>query len=309
MEPSLAELVARTAETVDLDFKSCFDPTQNGEWLEVIKDVAAMANSGGGAILIGLDDSGAPCGVDVGPALATDPADFTNKLHKYTGTHFHAFEILEGQKGETKICILRIAAARVPLVFTKVGTYEHAPGKQKTVFSAGTVYFRHGAKSEPGTSDDLREFLAREVEATKKSWLDGIAKVVEAPLGSRVAILPPSDQPTGPSGSIPVRLTNDPTAPAYYAVPIDASHPYRQKEVVTEVNRRLSGKKVITSHHILCVRRVFEVQKNLSFCYTQNFASPRYSEAFVAWLVSEFESTSQFFEDTKTKFDALKAAI
>jgi len=50
---------------------------------------------------------------------------------------------------------------------------------RRNVFSVGTVYFRHGAKSEPGTSDDLRQFLEREIEATRRTWLDGIAKVVE----------------------------------------------------------------------------------------------------------------------------------
>ena len=46
--------------------------------------------------------------------------------------------------------------------------------KQKTAFSAGTVYFRHGAKSEPGTSEDLRASLERELDRIRSSWLDGI---------------------------------------------------------------------------------------------------------------------------------------
>src|SRR5919106_1038374 len=87
----------------------------------------------------------------------------------------------------------------------RVGTYEVAHGRQKTVFSVGAVYFRHGAKSEPGTSEDLRMFLERELELVKRSWLDGIAKVVEAPAGSRFAILPPETEPAGPSGALPLR--------------------------------------------------------------------------------------------------------
>lgn len=193
-------------------------------------------------------------------------------------------------------------------MFTEVGTYtcDVTTGKQKTAFSKGTVYFRHGAKSEPGTSEDLRQFLAREIELTKRSWMDGIAKIVEAPTGSTVAILPPEDQRQVPSGAMPLRLVDNPDAPAYYAVPIDVTHPFRQKEVARNVNTRLSGRKAITTHHIKCIRRVYSVQENTMFCYTQKYASPRYSQAFVDWIISQYEANAQFFEETKEKFDGRK---
>jgi hypothetical protein len=48
------------------------------------------------------------------------------------------------------------------------------------------------------------------------------------------------------------------------------------------------------------------VQKNINHCYTQNYASPRYSQAFVDWIVSQYEANNAFFEEAKAKFDALK---
>lgn len=305
-EEELADMLGRTAEAVDLDFKSRFDVHDAGDWLEIIKDIAAFANSGGGTILVGVNNDGTPSGEDVASVLAIDPADLTNRIHKYTGTHFHGFEITECDKEGHEICALIVKSLRVPLVFTRVGTYEVAQAKQKTAFSVGTVYFRHGAKSEPGTSDDLRQFLEREVDLIKRSWLDGIAKVVEAPAGSRFAIIPPEAQGSGPSGSLPLQLTNDPNAPAYYAVPIDSTHPFRQKEVVLEVNKRLVGRRSINAHDILCIRRVFSVQKEIKFCYTQNYATPRYSEAFVDWVVQKYDEDEAFFEKTKQLFDQAK---
>lgn len=305
-EEELGSLLARTAEAAELDFKSKFEVADAGDWLEIIKDIAAFANSGGGTILIGVNDDGTPSGADVEGALAIDPADLTNRIHKYTGTHFHGFEFAKCEKGGHKICAIVIRSCRVPLVFTRVGTYEVRQGKQKTVFSVGTIYFRHGAKSEPGTSEDLRIFLERELELIKRSWLDGIAKVVEAPVGSRFAILPPETQPTGPSGALPLRLTDDPTAPAYYAIPIDTTHPFRQKEVVREVNAKLAGGKTINAHDILCVRRVYSVQKDIKFCYTQTYSTPRYSQAFVDWVVQKYEEDGSFFEKTKLRLDQLK---
>lgn len=296
----------RSSESAEVDFKSSFDVGAPGEWLALLKDLAAMANSGGGIILFGLDDGGQPSHTDVSQLLGVDPADLTNKIYKYTGSHFHAFEIIECEKCASQIVAMLIGDTKIPVVFTRVGTFEPMPGQQKTIFSVGTVYFRHGAKSEPGNSEDLRQFVERRLEEVKKFWMEGITKVVEAPTGSRIAIVPPESQPSHPAGVLPLQFTSDPSAPAYYAVPIDKTHPFRQKEVVVEVNSRLGQRKHITRHDILCIRRVHEVQKNIEFCYTQNYASPRYSPAFVDWIIGEFERDSAFFDKAKERFDALK---
>jgi len=307
-DDALLLALSRTAETNDVDFKSTFDSSANRDWLELIKDVAAFANSGGGHILVGLNDDGAPSGEDVSGLLAVDPADLANRLHKYFGQHFSGVELIETQKDSHEVCAIRVPPARIPIVFTRVGELELPDGKKKTVFAVGTVYFRHGTKSEPGTTDDLRRFLERELEFTRKSWLDGIAKVVEAPAGSRFAVLPPEGSPTGPAGSLPMQLTSDPDAPAYYAVPLDQTHPHRQKELVKEVNARLSGKRTINMHDIICIRRVYEVQKQIGFCYTQNFASPRYSQQFADWIVAQYEVNTSFFEETRAKYDEAKGS-
>ena len=295
----------RTAEAEDLDFKSAFH-SNPGELLEIIKDMVALANSGGGTILVGVNDDGSPSGNDIASIMSIDPADITNKIYKHTGVHFHEFEFVAKQKHGQEICVISVQASRIPLVFTSVGNYE-VGGKPKIAFAVGTIYFRHGAKSEPGNSSDLRAFLEREVEAIKDSWLEGIVKVVEAPVGSRVAILPPQSQPPGPSGVLPLRLTDDPKAPQYYAIPVDTTHPYRQKEVIEAVNKRLEGRKKISSHDVLCIRRVHEIQKKIEFCYTQNFASPLYSQQFVDWIVNKFDEDPQFFAKAKERFDQLKA--
>lgn len=308
MHDQIAVALEKTAETADLDFKSSFDVTSAGDWLEIIKDIVALANSGGGLIVLGLNDDGSPSGADTSAFESVDPADLTNRIHKYTGHHFAGFEVIECQKGGHELCAIRVKAVRTPMVFTRVGTYEVSAAKQKTAFSVGTVYFRHGAKSEPGTSDDLRSFLDRELEVTRKSWLDGIAKVVEAPAGSRFAVLPPESAPSGPGGTLPMRLTNDPDAPPYYAIPLDNTHPFRQKEVVREVNERLVGKRTINMHDIICIRRVFSIQKEIAYCYTQNFASPRYSQQFVDWIVAKYNDDSAFFEATRAQYDVLKGA-
>lgn len=305
-DQALRAALDRTSEVADVDFKGEFDVKSSGDWLGLLKDIAALSNAGGGIVLFGLNDYGQPTGKDVSSLLEVDPADLTNRIHKYTSSHFHQFEFVECQKGEAQIVALFVGVSKTPIVFTRVGTFEPTPGQQKTLFSVGTVYFRHGAKSEPGTSDDLRQFIDRQLDEIKKSWLDGISKVVEAPPGARIAIVAPGAQSAIAGGALPLRLTDDPAAPAYYAVPIDTTHPYRQKEVVKEVNAKLAERRSITTHDILCIRRAHEIQKEIKFCYTQNFASPRYSPAFVDWIVAEYGKDNAFFDKAKQRYDALK---
>lgn len=229
-------LLLATQETKQVDFKESFDVNSKGDWCELIKDFAAMANSGGGVVVIGLNNSGECSGFDVKEILQTDPADITNKVFSYTGQHFSGFRLLSIERNGNILAGICIQAVSIPLVFTKPGSYQEGD-RQKTAFSGNSVYFRHGAKSEPCTSDDLRQFLEREIERVKTSWLDGIRKVVEAPEGSKVLVVP-QDSTTFPLSS--VKVVDDPTAPAVRLKEeeILENYPLSFKELMVELRTR-----------------------------------------------------------------------
>lgn len=213
MLPSTITLEAAlqaSQESETLDFKESLDVESKGEWLELIKDLIAMANSGGGIILVGLLDNGKPSGSDIAPMLVIDPADLTNKIFAYTGQHFSELRISATSKEDSRVAAIEVGCVAVPVVFNKVGNYQSQNQKPKSAFSAGCVYFRHGAKSEPCTSEDLRKFLQREVEAVKQFWLGGIRKVVEAPDHSQILVFPPSTQVNAENS---FRPTDNPDAP------------------------------------------------------------------------------------------------
>lgn len=64
--PTVTQRVeAAKVESRSLDFMESFDPTQLSEWLEVVKDLVAMANSGGGLIVVGVCNKGQPSTADV----------------------------------------------------------------------------------------------------------------------------------------------------------------------------------------------------------------------------------------------------
>ncbi len=90
-------------ESKRVDFKSAFDPESAGDWCELVKDIVAMANSGGGAIVIGLDNGGAPSKNDVKAVLGLDHAKFVDKIRKYTGFEFGELEVHEAKKQDDTV--------------------------------------------------------------------------------------------------------------------------------------------------------------------------------------------------------------
>jgi schlafen family protein len=200
-------------ESKYIEFKEDFDPNSPGQWCEVIKDIVAIANSGGGVVVFGLDNLGTPTGATLTALAQLDPADVGNKVAKYTGPVQLEFEVRELKKQGRKLQAFVVQAVSIPIIFQKPGTYEVTPGKQKTAFSVGTVYFRHGAKSEPGNSEDIRTVIERQLEFIRKSWIKGVRKVVQAPEGSQIIAVRQTGH-IGTPASFPstVRGVKDPNA-------------------------------------------------------------------------------------------------
>lgn len=216
---SLDNVISEKRESKYVDFKEKFDPNQLEDWCEIIKDMIAMANSGGGWILIGVKDDGQPSNFDVSPVLSLGTAKITDQFVKYTGEQFADFHIQEASRKGHKIVAIHIEGVPIPLVFIRPGTYEIPPDKkQKTSFAKGTVYFRHGSKSEPGNTDDLRKSIERQLEDTRKSWLGNIRRIVSAPSSHKVVVLPQEVQETNTQAAYPIRIVDDEKAPAYRKV-------------------------------------------------------------------------------------------
>ena len=146
--------VAAEGESARVDFKDRFDANSAKDWCEIVKDIVAMANSGGGCLIFGVRDDGTPSDWDPQPVLTLDPAKITDRIYKYTARNVAGFQIVSRKRRGSVVAVLVVGEGRVPLVFAKPGTYSLGDNRQKTAFSQCTVYFRHGAKSEP--CDDRR---------------------------------------------------------------------------------------------------------------------------------------------------------
>jgi hypothetical protein len=83
-------------ESKRVDFKEVLDLGKAEDWCEIIKDIVAMANSGGGSILLGVRNDGTTSGWNPITVLAVDPAQVVDKIAKYTGEQFSGETHSEG---------------------------------------------------------------------------------------------------------------------------------------------------------------------------------------------------------------------
>jgi hypothetical protein len=258
--------------------------------VELVRDIAAMANSGGGVIVLdgvaGLDEEAVH-----------------EQLERYVEPEFEGFSVepVTRADGPPSMALVVEGVRNTPLVFTRTGrSGEHV------AFTRGGLYFRHGAKSEAANGEDVRDFIRRQLEATRSQWLANIRQVMHAPDGAEVAVIETAerDEEGRPTW---IRLTTDPHAPLYGQVDPDQSHPYRQKEVIREVNARL-GEGTVNAFDVLSARRVHAISEETrpEFVHVPKFGSPQYSDAFVDWLVAEHQRDPAFFANAKARYLATR---
>lgn len=253
MSDLVQKALSAKRESKYIEFKQSFDTSSTREWCEIIKDIVSIANSGGGVLLFGVDSHGNPCSSDLSSISALDPADVANKISKYIGPFELAVELRELTKDGENVVAFIIHASEIPLVFCRPGTYPVDGGKQQTAFSVGTVYYRHGAKSEPGTTDDLRKSLERQINSIRKSWIKGVRKVVRAPHGAQVLMVAPSSKLTrGYHDAATIRAVKDEDATPVYLTRDSGKasgvflHEQLDKNVFNEINNVICANSLLS---------------------------------------------------------------
>jgi hypothetical protein len=258
------------------------------DWPSLVRDVAAMANSGGGVIVVagrGLDEE-----------------ELYEQLASNVDPDFEGFEGHAIDRGGEPATALIVEQVTTPLAFTQAGHPVSGPA-----FARGDVYFRHGSKSGPASGSDVRDFIRRALDATRQQWIANIRHVMHAPDRAEVAIVETAERDEEGRPTL-IRLTTDPHAPLYGQVDPDRSHPYRQKEVISVVSERLDGARDVNAFDILSVRRVYGISEETrpEFVHVPKFGSPQYSDAFVDWLVEQDARQAGFFDDAKTRYVATR---
>ncbi len=285
-----------------MEFKEQFVPTNPRQALEVLKDIVAMSNSGGGTLVIGINNQGQVTGGDVRPALDYDHAKYCDLIRKYTNQNYTDFELLEAEKEGYTVAIFLIEPPDYPLVFEKPGTYPIDGNKhQHTAFAQGTLFFRHGAKTESATTDDLRKFIQNRIREIQDQLVKGLRRVSEAPRGSELIVVPSGAVDPSGIGGIPLRITTNPDAPGAIAVDRHRICPYRQKEVINKFKERLPPDLVPSTNDFQAIIKIYNIASNEALAWKPEFSSRQYSDALVDWVVERVTEDHDFAHEARRK--------
>jgi hypothetical protein len=177
---TLDEALNTTCEKSVVDFKREYNPKNKENVLGLLKDLVAMANSGGGFILVGLSDDGTPYAGEthIEDFIREDVSVIQNNLEKYLGIKgLIKLEKHTCSKFDSKIIAIEVHEVPYPAVIEKEGAYEDSNKRTKVLFNKGICYFRHGAKSEPASFYDLQQFIDKKIEYTVKTVPKTLAKL------------------------------------------------------------------------------------------------------------------------------------
>ncbi|HSP16419.1 MAG TPA: hypothetical protein VLV78_16865 [Thermoanaerobaculia bacterium] len=247
-ERLLERALAAKRESRRIAFRDSFD----------VRDLVAIANSGGGVILYGAD-------------AQIDPRAVAAEIRRFTDSDFAEFEV---RKLPERVALI-VGEAQTPMVSND---------------PPGTLYFRHGKRTEPATTEDLDQAIMRRVRRTISSAL--------RPRTER--ILPPEIRDSESPQAVPIRVVEDPRAPAFRLVDYDKTHPFRQKEVLAALQSRLSMP--INQFDIQAVRHVMHTDDNLEFAHKPVFGTRQYSAKFIDWLVEQAEKDPEFFARARGEY-------
>jgi len=198
-------------ESESFDRKSALDPTKPDDLLGLVADLTAMANTNGGAVLIG--ESGTVIPKEHLPLF--DSARLDDKVNSFVEPRVSG---IKSTVLAPEFVLVEVENSHnPPHVFKREGNYHDAQGKQRAMFRVGDVFARHSSKTERANRSDFDRWF----EKNRSRLFENVRMVFEAGPAAHVQVT----EHEGP----PVRI--DPTAPdAQPVYDVLTPNPFRDLE-------------------------------------------------------------------------------
>lgn len=144
------ELVLKETENNRWDYKRDIHTKPDSSFAELLKDILALANSGGGWLVLGVDDKGNIVGVDD----RIDPTSLGSKILSSIGIQVN-FELnyyeIDNEMEVFSVGLLYIYDSERILVAPR----DFHDKKSKIILQENTIYFRRNCSSTKANADDL----------------------------------------------------------------------------------------------------------------------------------------------------------
>jgi hypothetical protein len=202
-DQKISELLNANVEHEHLDYKEIIDVVSTSGVVRIAKDMVAIANSGGGDIVIGVDNNFRKTGLPL--SFKIDDADLRNKVNRYFSPtiRFIYKEVIRSIQGKKKkFAFIHIAAAEELILPIRDGNYQ-SNGKQKTEFRTGDIFIRDGSQSKRAGPNEIRRLFEKiafkKRIVSQKRFVDSVNDILEA--GSK----PDKKKETLPSNLLPIK--------------------------------------------------------------------------------------------------------
>lgn len=183
-------------EGEQVEKKSLLDPTSSEDFLGLVADLTAMANTSGGSVVIGT--AGTP--IPSTHIKLFDSARVDDKVNSFVEPRIGG---ITSEQVDSDFIVVHVEKSQnPPHVFKKEGNFQHEKKGQMALFRAGDVFARHSSKSERANRADYDRWY----EEYRVRLFDNVRMVFEAGPSAQIQIAE-----TAAGGAVPVRI--DPDAP------------------------------------------------------------------------------------------------
>jgi hypothetical protein len=170
------------AEWAEREFKQHLDLDRPDSMLKFVKEIVALANAGGGTIIVGVLDDGTAAHK---PPAPIDPASLADKVDSFISPDHLEVRVVPV---EFSFSVVVPPVRQPPLVMSKDGTF--GSGKQqKSIFRRGDVYVRSGTKAQPATRQNYVDWAEELREQTRNQLLERLKFVASLPEGATLAAI------------------------------------------------------------------------------------------------------------------------
>lgn len=122
--------------------------------------------------------------------ILKDASKLHQKINRHVEPHITTLRSKEFRiESKVVVAILVPQSVGVTHLVSKVGSFSHTSGKEKTVLHQGTFYVRRSAGNHLGDSRDLDGVIERRIDQFRSALMDKFARVINSPATSEVFIL------------------------------------------------------------------------------------------------------------------------
>jgi hypothetical protein len=169
------------------DLKLDFDLSNEKAKIDLVKNLVAISNTGGGEIIFGRDEIKV-VGVSDQLISELDSAKVSDLVKKFTDPAQVNIQHDVIMEGGLKTFRLIVDGSEYPLVMSRDGNW-NGQGKETALFRKGDIWIRHSTKTERVTYEDVRLWIERAKKLERDNILQKLTTYVNAPEGAELLLL------------------------------------------------------------------------------------------------------------------------